>query len=49
MSFGIKSSLTPLANQFGFVMRIELTNRGPTVESVRVRTQVDPGGPSRFG
>ena len=45
LSLGVTSRLTPLANRAGFVLEIELTNRGDAPLSVAVDPRVAPGSP----
>ena len=45
VSIGIKSKLVPMINRAGFVLQIELTNRGDTPLEIEVKPQVDPGLP----
>lgn len=45
VSLGVKSKLVPMINRAGFVLQIELTNRGDSPLEIEVQPQAEPGIP----
>ncbi|MET9240811.1 hypothetical protein [Nonomuraea sp. NPDC003709] len=47
VSVGVRSTLTPLYGQAGFVLEVEITNRSGRDVAVTLHPRADPGGPRR--
>lgn len=47
LSFWVRSTLTPLYGQAGFVLEVEITNRAGREVTVALHPRADPGGPRR--